>query len=221
MITHPTKSKSLFELFKERVIISVGDYFCCIHIFSAKLLISSQTFFNLKYIQKLEIYEFDVRLIFKPMCRGRIFHVLLTVQIKRRIGGRSNSSTTDTLLAFTQTKLSSIYRNKPIVTYTYLYWALMKREALLTIRGETQACNIIIFFNFSVARSSKAGGRWRKCLTRSCILQFVIRNYRDDSSWFWCALSVYRICLIIVCISRSHWRKLWSPETLLYPNISN
>ena len=32
---------------------------------------------------------------------------------------------------FTQTKLSSIYRNKPIVTY--MYWALMKREALLTI----------------------------------------------------------------------------------------
>ena len=32
---------------KERVIVSVGDYFCCIHIFSAKLLISSQTFLTL------------------------------------------------------------------------------------------------------------------------------------------------------------------------------
>ena len=52
-IPQPTKSKSLFELFNERVIVSVGDYFCCIHVFSAKLLISSQTFFNLKYFQKL------------------------------------------------------------------------------------------------------------------------------------------------------------------------
>ena len=68
MITQQTKSKSLFELFKEKVIVNFGDYFCCIHIFSAKLLICSQTFVNLKYIQKLEIsYEFDVRLIFTPM----------------------------------------------------------------------------------------------------------------------------------------------------------
>ena len=63
------------------VIVSFGDYFCCFHIFSAKLLICSQTFFSLKYIQELEIlYEFDVRLIFTPMCGGRICHVLLTVQ---------------------------------------------------------------------------------------------------------------------------------------------
>ena len=34
---------------------------------------------------------------------------------------------------FTQTKLSSIYRNEPIVALTYPYLALMKREALLTI----------------------------------------------------------------------------------------
>ena len=90
MITQPTKSKSFFELFKERVIVRVGHYFCCIHIFSAKLLISFQTFFNLKYIQKLEIHEFDVRLIFTPMCGGRICHVLLTVQkIKRPSGSRA------------------------------------------------------------------------------------------------------------------------------------
>ena len=38
-----------------------ADYFCCIHIFSAKLLICFQTFISLKHIQKLEIlYEFDV-----------------------------------------------------------------------------------------------------------------------------------------------------------------
>ena len=71
LITQQTKSKSLFELFKERVIVNFGDYFCCIHIFSANLFICSQTFVNLKYIQKLEIsYEFDVRLIFTPMYGG-------------------------------------------------------------------------------------------------------------------------------------------------------
>ena len=83
-LTQPTKSKSLFEFFKERVIVGVGDYFCCIHIFSAKLLISSQTFFSLKYIQKLEIYEFDIRLIFTAMCGSRICHDFLTVQKTHR-----------------------------------------------------------------------------------------------------------------------------------------
>ena len=63
------------------IILSSGGYFCCIHIFSAKLLMGSQTFFDLKYIQKLEmLYDFDVRLIFTPMCGGRICHDLLTVQ---------------------------------------------------------------------------------------------------------------------------------------------
>ena len=39
-----------------------ADYFCFIRIFSDKLLICSQTFINLKDIQKLEVlYEFDVR----------------------------------------------------------------------------------------------------------------------------------------------------------------
>ena len=75
MITQQTKSKSLFELFKERVIENFGDYFCSIYIFSAKLFICSQTFVNLKYIQKLEIsYEFDVRLIFTPVSGGLICH---------------------------------------------------------------------------------------------------------------------------------------------------
>ena len=133
MITQPTKSKILFQLFQERVIVSVGDYFCCILIFSAKPLISSQTFFSLKYSQKLETYEFDVRLIFTPMCGGRICHLLLTIRKTHRRPLSFNRQQTLNWF-FTQTKLSSIYRNKPIVTYTYLvYWALMKREALLTI----------------------------------------------------------------------------------------
>ena len=35
-------------------------------------------FSTLKYIQKLEVYEFDVRLICTPICGGRIGHVLYT-----------------------------------------------------------------------------------------------------------------------------------------------
>ena len=102
MLTQQTKSKSLFELFKERVIVYFGDYFCRIDIFSAKLLICFQTFVNLKYIQKLEIsYGFDVRLIFTPMYGGFTDDRLY----KTRIGGHCYSSTTDTLLAF--------YTNKP------------------------------------------------------------------------------------------------------------
>ena len=114
MITQ-TKSKSLFELFKERVIVNFGDYFRCIHIFSANLSICSQTFVNLKYIQKLEIsyrYEFDVRLIFTPMYGGFTDctkHASAAALIHRQ----------QTLYwLFTQTKLSSIYRNKTIVIYT-------------------------------------------------------------------------------------------------------
>ena len=117
MITQSTKSKSLFELFKERVIVFCGDYFCYIHICSAKLLICSQTFVNLKYIQKLEIsYEFD-GLIFTPMYRGRICHVLLTVQNTHRRPLLFNDNRHFYWL-FTQTKIGSIYRNKAIVTYT-------------------------------------------------------------------------------------------------------
>ena len=81
---------------------------------------------------------------------------------------------------FRQTKhglISSIYRNKPIVTYTYMYWALMKREALLTIsRRRDSNLQYNNFFKLSVLSRDP-----RKSVTRG--------------------------------------GKLWSPETLLYPNI--
>ena len=64
---------------------------------------------QVEYIQKLEIsYEFDVHLIFTPMYGG-------FTDYKTRIGGRSHSSTTDTLLAFYTNKTK--HRNKPIVIY--------------------------------------------------------------------------------------------------------
>ena len=61
-MTPPTKFKSLFELIEESAS-ELADYFSCIHIISAKLLVCPQTFLTLiKHIQELEIlYEFDVR----------------------------------------------------------------------------------------------------------------------------------------------------------------
>ena len=51
LITERTKSKSFFELIKDgKRRRNFADYFCCIHIFSAKLLICSQKFINLKNI---------------------------------------------------------------------------------------------------------------------------------------------------------------------------
>ena len=69
---------------------------------------------HLSYIQKLEIsYEFDVRLIFTPMYGGftdRTKHASAAALIHRQ-------QTLYWLFSFAQTKLSSIYRSKPIVTY--------------------------------------------------------------------------------------------------------
>ena len=76
-------------------------------------LICSQTFVNLKYIQKLEIsYEFDVRLIFTTMYGG------FTDCTKHASAAALIHQQQTLNWLFTQTKLSSIYRNKPIVTYT-------------------------------------------------------------------------------------------------------
>ena len=64
---------------------------------------------------------------------------------------------------FTQRKLSSIYRHKPIVTH----WAWKKRQALLTIWAKLKLANIFQFY-FSVAKtlpkSSQACGKRRKTL---------------------------------------------------------
>ena len=68
---------------------------------------------------------------FRTNVGGRVCHVLLYT---KDVSAAALIHRQQTLYwLFTQTKLSSIYRNKPIVTYTYMYWALMKREALLTI----------------------------------------------------------------------------------------
>ena len=65
---------------------------------------------------------------------------------------------------FTQTKLSSIYRNKPIVTYMIHVLGLDETWRVAYNLGETQNLQYFFFFYFSVARSSKACGKRRKTL---------------------------------------------------------
>ena len=69
-----------------------------------------------------------------PIC-----HVLVTVQNTHRRALFIHRQQT-IHWTFTQTKLSSIYRHKPIVTY----WALKKRQAMLTIWAKLKLA--IIFF---------------------------------------------------------------------------
>ena len=59
----------------------------------------------------------------------------------------------------TQTKVSGIYRNKLIVTYTYMYWALMKREALLTIYANLKLAIKYIFLTFLSRDPVARGGK--------------------------------------------------------------
>ena len=167
MITQPTKSKYLFESFKERVIVSVGDYFCCIHIFSAKLLLSSQTFFNFKIYSKTR--DTWVRCTFNLHINMRRSNLSCFIYwlYKRRIGGRSYSPTADLYwVAFctNKTKPASSTEINPLsLIHTHMYWASTKREALLAI---TRNSNLQYnnFFHFSVAKSSKACGKRRETL---------------------------------------------------------
>ena len=113
----------------------------CIHIFSAKLFTCSQTFVNRKYIQKLEIsLEFDVPLIFTPMYGG------FTDCTKHASAAVFIHGQQTLYWLFTQTKLSSIYRNKPVVTYTLL--GLDETWSVAYNLGETQTCNnlFLLFF---------------------------------------------------------------------------
>ena len=87
------------------------------------------------------------------MCGGRICHALLTVQKTHRRPLLFNRQQTLYWL-FTQTKLSSSYRNKTIVTYAYMYWALMKREALRTIWAKLElAITFFILFCHEILES--------------------------------------------------------------------
>ena len=87
----------------------------------------------IEHIQKLEIlHEFDVR--FHTKERSPVCHVLLTEQNmqRRALLFIDNRQFSTIHWIFTQTKLSSIYRQTVLITY----WALKKRQALLTIKAK-------------------------------------------------------------------------------------
>ena len=141
MITQPTKSKSLFEYRDYSSWLKKADYFCCIHIFSAKLLICSQTFINLKHIWKLEIHKFDVRFHSKVGKSNLSCFIDCT---KHASAGTLIHLQHSIYWIFTQQNWAA---STDINFYFVAYWALIKHQALLTIRAKLK---LAVFFFFTV-----------------------------------------------------------------------
>ena len=96
--------------------------------------------------------------VFTPKCGSLICHVLLTVQNTHRRALCSIHQQQTIYWIFTQTKIISIYRHKPIVTH----WSLMKRQALQFRPNPNLQ---LLFFSLLVAKtlpiSSQACDKWR------------------------------------------------------------
>ena len=118
---------------------------------------------------------------------------------KRRIGSRSYSSTADTLLMAFYTNKTKQHLQKSTYHRCHLYIHVLSLDETWSVAynlRETQTCNVIIFFNFSVAKSSKACGKRRKTLkswnaATSKYIQLV----------FWCTkekLLIFYMCEIWV-----------------------
>ena len=128
MITQPTKSKSLFELIKESVIVTLLIISALFTHFQLSLqYVLKHLSILIEHIQKLEIlYEFYVRFHTK----ARMSNLSCFIDCTKHASAGALIHRQQTIYwTFTQTKLSSIYRYKPVVTY----WALKKSQALLTI----------------------------------------------------------------------------------------
>ena len=183
MTTQLTKSTEIFL------------YFCRNHIFSAKLLMCTQTLIKLKHIQKLEIlYEFVVR--FHPKVRKS--NLSRFTDCAKHASARALIHFQQTIYPwiFTQTKLSSIYRHKPIVAY----WALMKRHALLTIYTKHRLANklfFLVFLYFSVVKTlakfpSKRVARGGNLCTKT--LLYISKHIRLA---FFCVLK--KLLVVFIC----------------------
>ena len=140
-------------------------YYCCIHIFSAELLICSQTFINLKRIQKLEIlYGSDIR--FHTIV-GKSNLSCFTDCTKHASAGTLTHRQQTIYWIFTQTKLSSIYRHK---LYCHLF-GFDKTSSVTYNSDETQTFNYYFFYcsveidsgqAWTQAKSSQACGKKRE-----------------------------------------------------------
>ena len=96
---------------------------------------------------------------------------------------------------FTQTKLSSIYRHKLIVSY----WALIKHEALLTIQAKLKLA--IIFFTF---RSRSTGeiraSVWQEEGNFEVLKRCYIRLYPTS---FFCVME--KLLMFNICETSVEW----------------
>ena len=124
----PTKSKSSFELSKESVIVTLLIISAVFTYFQLSLKYVLKHLSTLiEHIQKLEIlYEFGVR--FHAKARKSNLSCFTDCTKHASAGALIHRQQTIHWI-FTQTKLSSNYRHKPIVTY----WAFTKCQALLSI----------------------------------------------------------------------------------------
>ena len=123
------------RMIKESVIVTLLIIFAVLTYFQLSLWYVLKHLSTLiEHIQKLEIlYEF--RCTFSHQSAGSpIYHVLLSVQ-KHRIGGRSKNIHRQQTIhwIFTQTKLSSFYRHKPILTC----WVWKETASVAYNLGET------------------------------------------------------------------------------------
>ncbi len=133
--TQPTKSTSLSRL------INFADCFCCIHIFSAKLLICCQTFINLKHRDIICRFSHE-----SAEDQSVMFY-----QIKHASAGDLIHRHTDNLLDFHTNKTEHHLQ-------TLTYWTLMNIK--LTIQAKL---NLQIFF--VLFGRDKPWRNPRKCVT--------------------------------------------------------
>ena len=113
MITVNQENRNLYSSWWKRHR-NFADYFCCSHKFSAKLLLNM---FKINICQPQTYSKTGiiiwVRCMFSHQS-AEVQFVMFYWLHKARVGGRSYSSTTDNYWIFTQTKVSSIYRHKPL-----------------------------------------------------------------------------------------------------------
>ena len=125
----------------------------------------------IEHVQKLEIlYEFDVHFHTKLKVRKSSLSCFTDCRKDASAGALIHRQQTIDW-SFTQTKPSSNYEHKPIV----IYWALKKRQALLTIYAKLKLTIIIIsLVAKSLPKSSQACGKRKKTsseILKRCYIQ--------------------------------------------------